>query len=71
NEISNQNLSTFIDNNIWGKALYLPLLGVNKMAVDNNEVLALHEEKDVKAAIKEFDELTLDLPIPTNYNIVA
>ncbi|CAG8453418.1 5142_t:CDS:2 [Gigaspora rosea] len=63
-------------------------IGVNKMAVDDNEVikkglktfviemvkqwvLALHEEKDAKGAIKEFDELTLDLPIPTNYNIVA
>ncbi|CAG8616889.1 13236_t:CDS:2, partial [Racocetra fulgida] len=88
NEISNQNLYTFIDDNVWRNALHLPLLAVNKMAVDDNEVikkglktfviemvkqwvLALHEEKDAKGAIKEFDELTLDLPIPTNYNIVA
>jgi len=34
-------------------------------------VVALGEEKEEKTAIKNYDELTVDLKIPTNHNIVA
>ena len=34
-------------------------------------VVALVEGKEAKSAIKDFDELTVDLKIPTNHNITA
>lgn len=34
-------------------------------------VVALGEGKEEKTAIKNYDELTVDLKIPTNHNIVA